>query len=158
MGKSEVSSEGAGSPLCTRGARCCGVLAFSLQGEVGKDQASVSMKCWWLLEQSQEHLTHPAQDSPCLLPSARAMKSISRRERRRIVLYLEAWLSNNEPRWNVPAMAFLFEVSPMASGAGLSCLSPLHPLVATAVGRGRPVELGQGFIPWGSSPWHTLPE
>uniref|UniRef100_A0A8C3B6V9 Uncharacterized protein n=1 Tax=Cairina moschata TaxID=8855 RepID=A0A8C3B6V9_CAIMO len=41
---------------------------------------------------------------------ARAMKSISRRERRRIVLYLEAWLSNNEPRWNVPAMAFLFEM------------------------------------------------
>lgn len=39
--------------MCTQGARCCGALAFSLQGEVAKDQACVSIKCWWLLEQSR---------------------------------------------------------------------------------------------------------
>ncbi|XP_071898057.1 maestro heat-like repeat-containing protein family member 6 [Anas platyrhynchos] len=41
---------------------------------------------------------------------ARAMKHVSRTERRQIVLYLETWLINNEPRWKVPAMAFLVEM------------------------------------------------
>lgn len=75
------------------------------------------------------------------------MRRIARKERQRIVLRLEKWLSRNEPCWEVPAMAFLVEVSLMASGACLSCLSPRHPLVATAVGRGQPVELGRGWAP-----------
>lgn len=75
------------------------------------------------------------------------MTCITRKERQRIVLHLEKWLSRNKPRWEVPAMAFLVEVSLMASGACLSCLSPRHPLVAAAVGRAQPVELGRGWAP-----------
>lgn len=143
---------GTGFLPARRGGERPGLREHEMLVAAGTEPGALHPSCSGLL------LRTPAQDSPCLLPSARAMKYVSRTERRQIVLYLETWLNNNEPRWKVPAMAFLVEVSPMASGAGLSCLSPLHPLVATAVGRGRPVELGQGFIPWGSSPWHTLPE
>ncbi|XP_066856157.1 maestro heat-like repeat-containing protein family member 7 [Anser cygnoides] len=41
---------------------------------------------------------------------ARVMRRIARKERQRIVLHLENWLSRNEPCWEVPAMAFLVEM------------------------------------------------
>lgn len=49
-------------------------------------------------------------------------------------------------------MAFLVEVSVMASAASLSCLPPLCPLVAAAAGGAQSVELGQrvgsAACPW----------
>ncbi|XP_068052873.1 uncharacterized protein [Anomalospiza imberbis] len=63
---------------------------------------------------------------------AREMSCISIRSCSRIFRYLLQLLSTQEPRWDLPALAFLVEVSLLASAASLSCLPALCPLVATA--------------------------
>ncbi|XP_068035158.1 maestro heat-like repeat-containing protein family member 7 [Anomalospiza imberbis] len=50
----------------------------------------------------------------------------------RIALHLLRHLSREEPYWDLPFLAFLVEVSLLASAASLSCLPALCPLVATA--------------------------
>ena len=132
------------SSLLPKGACCCRALPFSWRGVVGKDQAPVS--------QSWERFAPPAQGQRCLLPPAREMFGVSRSLCYWIARYLVKLLSRKEPRWEVPAMAFLVEVSLMASAASLSCLPPLCPLVATAARGAQSVELGQRV---GSSacPW-----
>ncbi|XP_068033962.1 maestro heat-like repeat-containing protein family member 7 [Anomalospiza imberbis] len=49
-----------------------------------------------------------------------------------ITIHLLRHLSREEPYWDLPFLAFLVEVSLLASAASLSCLPALCPLVATA--------------------------
>ncbi|XP_023773449.1 maestro heat-like repeat-containing protein family member 9, partial [Cyanistes caeruleus] len=64
---------------------------------------------------------------------AREISCVSRRLCSRIARYLLRVLSTQEARWDLPALAFLVEVSPMARTASLqSCLPPLCPLIAAA--------------------------
>ncbi|XP_053837972.1 uncharacterized protein LOC128809745 [Vidua macroura] len=49
-----------------------------------------------------------------------------------ITLHLLRQLSREEPCWDLPFLAFLVEVSLLASAASLSCLPALCPLIATA--------------------------
>ena len=56
-----------------------------------------------------------------------------------IFRYLLRILSTQEQRWDLPALAFLLEVSLMASSASLCCLPALCPLVATAAWDGARV-------------------
>nr|XP_038037879.1 maestro heat-like repeat family member 5 [Anas platyrhynchos] len=95
---------GTGFLPARRGGERPGLREHEMLVAAGTEPGALHPSCSGLL------LRTPAQDSPCLLPSARAMKYVSRTERRRIVLYLETWLNNNEPRWKVPAMAFLVEM------------------------------------------------
>ncbi|XP_023803441.1 uncharacterized protein LOC111944982 [Cyanistes caeruleus] len=50
----------------------------------------------------------------------------------RTALHFLWLLSTQEPRWDLPALAFLVEVSLMASTTSLSCLPALCPLIAPA--------------------------
>lgn len=85
-----------------------------------KEEASVS--------QSQERFACPAQSPQCLFSPARAMFRISQSLCYRIARYLFRLLRREKARWEISAMAFLVEVSPMASTALPSCVPPLCPL------------------------------
>ncbi|XP_039576285.1 uncharacterized protein LOC120507544 [Passer montanus] len=69
--------------------------------------------------------------------------------------HLLSLLIGKQPRWDLPALAFLVEVSLMASAAWLSCLPALWPLVAAAAwdaARARccclgPALCGSGLLP-----------
>ncbi|KAK2532021.1 hypothetical protein Q9966_008295 [Columba livia] len=63
---------------------------------------------------------------------ARETHGVSRHFNASVASYLVELLSKKEPRCELPAMAFLVEVSLMASAASLSCFPPLCPLVAAA--------------------------
>ncbi|KAK2532022.1 hypothetical protein Q9966_008296, partial [Columba livia] len=63
---------------------------------------------------------------------ARETHGVSRHFSASVASYLVELLSKKEPRCELPAMAFLVEVSLMASAASLSCFPPLCPLVAAA--------------------------
>lgn len=100
-----------------------------------KDQASVS--------QSGERCAQPARGQRCLFPPARQLHGISRSLCYWIAGHLVKLLRRKKQLWEVPAMAFLVEVSLVASAASLTRLSPLCPLIATAAGGAQSVELGQ---------------
>ncbi|KAL9820651.1 maestro heat-like repeat-containing protein family member 7 [Geothlypis trichas] len=89
---------------------------------------------------------------------AREMCCVSMPLCSRIARYLLRLLSTQEPRWQLPALAFLVEVSLMASAAWLSCLPALCPPVAAAAWDGAralccclgPALCGSGLLPAGS--------
>lgn len=100
----------------------------------------------------------PGSRSCFLSPPAREMSRASKLVRFRIVCHLFRLLSGEEPRRDLPALAFLVEVSPMASAASRSCLPALCPLVAAAARDGAralccclgPALHARGLVPAGS--------
>ena len=108
---------------------------------------------WWgKTSQCQERFACPAQGQRCLLPPAREMRHMSRNVCNEITQYFLELLSGKETCWELPAMAFLVEVSLMASTASLSCLQPLCPLVGAAAGGAQCVVLRQGVV-CAACPW-----
>nr|XP_041569394.1 maestro heat-like repeat-containing protein family member 9 isoform X4 [Taeniopygia guttata] len=65
---------------------------------------------------------------------AREMSCVSIPLCSRIARYLLRLLSTQEPRWELPSLAFLVELSLKASAASLSCLPALCPLLAAVPG------------------------
>ncbi|XP_053838364.1 uncharacterized protein LOC128809958 [Vidua macroura] len=89
---------------------------------------------------------------------AREMRHASLELCSSIALHLLWLLSTQKPRWDLPALAFLVEVSLLASAASLSCLPALCPLVAAAAWDGAhalccclgPALCASGLLPAGS--------
>lgn len=146
--------------------------AFLLVRGTEKTRACGSKCCWWLEwstkgslaldgdRESQERFACHAHGRWCLFPLAREIRVVSRHLNASVVSYLVELLSRNEPRCELPAMAFLVEVSLMASAASLSCFPPLCPLVAAAAWGAQSVGVGQrvgsSVCPWPPAAGGTL--
>ena len=91
---------------------------------VGTDQSSGSL--------SWERFAPLSSGSWFIFWPVREMRRVSTRLCATIALHLLQVLSTRELCWDLPAMAFLVEVSRVASAASLRCLPALCPLVATA--------------------------
>lgn len=117
----------------------CGALPLSWPGVLGGDEASVS-QCW-------ESFACSAHGPWCFLRPAREMSHSGRGYT--IASYMVMQFRDERKCWEAPAMAFVIEVSWMASAASLSCLPlPYPPTVAAAVKWGdQPEELGQRVAP-----------
>lgn len=82
-----------------------------------------------------------AQEQWCLFPSAREMRKTSGDLRAFLLRQLAELLGREEPMREIPAMAFLVEVSVLAGGApGV----PLTPLVSCAPAAGWTAVSGAG--------------